>query len=95
MTRTRPGVAALALPLARVDEAEELLNLLHRVVVGEKDLDVEAVAATGVFGVLALESLVILVGAREGDDEALGHRGKLNPATPPTPLGPPDGRRGV
>ena len=65
------------LPFARVDEAEELLDLQHGVVLGEEDLDVDAQPPARLAGVLTLQGLVLLVRAGEGDDDALGHRGRL------------------
>ena len=62
-----------ALRLRRVDQAEDLLDLPHCVVLREQDLDVGRQPLGGRARVLAQERLVLLLGAREADDDALVH----------------------
>jgi hypothetical protein len=56
-----------------VDEAEELLDLQYPTVLGEEDLDLDAQPTACLDSVLRLASLVLLLGAREGDGDLFRH----------------------
>ena len=95
-TRSRPSpvtvsttIAAGRLRLGQVDEAEQLLDLLDRVVVREEHLQLQAVAAGCAPGVFRLEDLKLLIAAQEGRDDArhLGRRSVLEGRDAPIQLG--------
>ena len=78
-----------ALRLRRVDQAEDLLDLPHCVVLREQDLDVGRQPLGGRARVLAQERLVLLLGAREADDDALVHPHRAYTAHMTARPGPP------
>jgi len=63
-----------ALGLRGVDEAEQLLDLEHRVVLGEEHLDLRRKTPPGALRILSLECLVLLLGTREAHHDPLAHR---------------------